>query len=62
MNLALDWVYVTGEIPQPGRSEGTGFGQMVHLIFDWLQEPGAERALRRHWRHVERDDRAEKPD
>jgi hypothetical protein len=52
-NLALDWLIATGSMPQAGRSDHTGFGQLVYLVFDSLHEPGAERALRDHWRQVE---------
>jgi hypothetical protein len=33
MHLAIDWLVATGESPKPGRSEGTGFGELAHNVF-----------------------------
>lgn len=52
-NLAFDWLGATGSMPQPGRSDHTGFGQLAYFVFDWLHEPGAERAMRDYWRRVD---------
>jgi hypothetical protein len=62
MNLAMDWHFGTGDMPQSGRSDGTGFGQMVHLVFDWLQEAGAEEPCATIGAMSKRDDEAKKPD
>jgi hypothetical protein len=55
MHLALDWVHATGQMPEPGRSGETGFGDFVHSVFQWLlnEEDGvgeaATYALRTYW-------------
>lgn len=54
MNLALDWTSATGNAPERGRSDRTGFGDLAHSVFQWLlpeeQAAGAATyALRRHW-------------
>lgn len=33
MHLAMDWLTATGELPKPGRSDDTGFGDLVHSVF-----------------------------
>jgi hypothetical protein len=53
MHLALDWSIVTEVGLCPGRSDHTGFGDLVHSVFQWLEEPSAEQALRRFWERVE---------
>jgi len=58
MHLALDWCRATGEAPRPGRSDGSGFGDLVHCVFQWLdlsEDPteAAGYALRRYWGSVE---------
>src|SRR5581483_8398107 len=35
MHLALDWATATDVMPQAGRSDRTGFGDLVHAVFDW---------------------------
>jgi hypothetical protein len=50
--LAMDWLKATGAKPDPGRSDGKGFGDLVHRIFSWIGEPGATHALRTYWRAV----------
>jgi hypothetical protein len=40
-NLALDWLHGTEAEPELGRSDKTGFGDLVHSIFGWLYEPKA---------------------
>jgi hypothetical protein len=52
MHLAIDWYRATDQPPEDGRSDATGFGELVHSVFDWLCEPGATQALRRYWREV----------
>jgi len=51
MHLAMDWISATGEAPKSGRSDYTGFGELVHSIFQWLDLPegSAVHALRRYW-------------
>jgi hypothetical protein len=54
MHLALDWLQATGSLPEPGRSDNSGFGDLVHSIFQWLDISGdpteaAAYALRRYW-------------
>jgi hypothetical protein len=53
MWLAVDWVRVTGRAPQPGRSDQTAFGGLVHHVFGWLGLETAEQSLRRYWETVE---------
>jgi hypothetical protein len=55
MHLAVDWLYATGKTPMPGRSDLTGFGDLVHSVFQWLSLPegSATYALRRYWADVE---------
>jgi hypothetical protein len=60
MHLAVDWHLGTGSMPEPRRGDKTGFGQMVHLLFGWLDEPGAERALRDYWRKIKERQQTEK--
>jgi hypothetical protein len=52
MYLAIDWSLVTGAKPPPGRSDHTGFGELVHSVFQWLEEPSPGQALRRYWQAV----------
>jgi hypothetical protein len=52
MHLAIDWSQATGERPEQGRSDATGFGELVHCVFDWIAKPGARQALRRYWTTV----------
>ena len=59
MNLALDWTSATGNPPEPGRSDRTGFGDLAHSVFQWLlpeeQAAGAASyALRWHWSEVKK--------
>jgi hypothetical protein len=54
MHLALDWLRATEEPPKPGRSDRTGFGDLVHSVVQWCDLPGdsheaAVYALRRYW-------------
>ncbi len=51
-HLAHDWENATGTLPKPSRSDHTGFGDLVHSVFQWLGEPGAEYALRRFWNEI----------
>jgi hypothetical protein len=53
MHLAIDWSIATGAAPSPGRSDHTGFGDLVHSVFQWLDEPSPDQALRRYWTAVE---------
>jgi hypothetical protein len=58
-NLAIDWRSVTGSPPEPGRSDRTGFGELVYLVFSWAAAPDdasqdaasakAEYSLRDYW-------------
>ena len=54
-HLAIDWLHATGKTPEPGRSGATGFGDLVHSVFQWLlskEDDGSEAAtyaLRRYW-------------
>jgi hypothetical protein len=58
MHLALDWRHATGQTPKPGRSGATGFGDLVHSVFQWLlneEDDGTEAAtyaLRKYWDNV----------
>jgi hypothetical protein len=52
--LALDWYVGAEQMPNVGRSDYGGFGDLVHSIFDWLSQPGAAQALRRYWAEVEK--------
>jgi hypothetical protein len=54
MHLAIDWLVATGESPKPGRSGGTGFGELVHSVFQWLGLPEGSpaHALRQYWADV----------
>jgi predicted DNA-binding transcriptional regulator AlpA len=51
MHLAVDWLGATSEPPERGHSDGTGFGDLVHSVFQWLRQPdgSAIYALRRYW-------------
>jgi hypothetical protein len=50
--LAIDWINATGNAPTPGRSDRRGFGDLVHSVFQWLEEPSPNQALRRYWREA----------
>jgi hypothetical protein len=56
MHLALAWLHATGIAPTPGRSDHTGFGDLVYAIFQLLEQPdeSATYALRRYWEEVEK--------
>jgi hypothetical protein len=59
MHLALDWLSATGAMPGRGRSDHTGFGDLVHKVFGWAGDLGASGfdnshqdasyALRKYW-------------
>lgn len=51
-SLADSWERATGKFPERGRSDHLGFGDLVHSVFQWLCEPGAEYALRRFWERI----------
>lgn len=58
MELALDWLRATSEMPKAGRSSETAFGDLVHSVFQWLEiskDPyeAATYALRWYWEQVE---------
>ncbi len=53
MYLAIDWTNATGAKPSHGRSDHTGFGDLVHCVFQWVDEPSADQALRRYWEAAE---------
>jgi hypothetical protein len=52
MFLAIDWSRATDVEPLPGRSDRHGFGDLVHSVFQWIDEPSAHQALRRYWEAV----------
>jgi hypothetical protein len=41
MHLAIDWSGATGQMPEAGRSDRTGFGSLVHSVFEWVYVPKA---------------------
>jgi len=58
-NLAFNWLYATGEMPKAGRSDLSGFGDLVHSVFQWgeiSKDPteAAGYALRRYWTEMKR--------
>ena len=61
MLLAIDWCQATGQRPAEGRSDATGFGELVHSVFDWLDEAGATQALRRYWGVVNSAEKTQNP-
>jgi hypothetical protein len=56
MHLAIDWSHALGDKPRSGRSGNSGFGDLVHSVFQWmgLRNKSAIYALRRYWADVER--------
>lgn len=59
MNLAINWSLNTGNMPKPGRTDRTGFGGLVHRVFQWAVEGADENdeatyALRHYWAEVRR--------
>ena len=54
MFLAVDWLRATNKAPTAGRSDKSGFGDLVHSVFQWvgLQEGTATYALRQYWADV----------
>ena len=49
-NLYQSWERITGTEPAAGRGDRTGFGDLVHSVFQWLGiETEAEYASRRFW-------------
>ena len=61
MRLALAWFTATNESPKPGRSDKSGFGDLVHSVFQWLDQPqdSAGYALRQFWGVLQRRKRQE---
>jgi hypothetical protein len=61
MFLAADWLCATDHDPKPGRGDNTGFGALVHMVFQSLDRPegSAAYALRRYWAEVERGRRSQ---
>jgi hypothetical protein len=52
MQLRGDWLYATEAPPKSGgRGDQTGFGDLVHRVFQWLGIPdgSATNALRQYW-------------
>jgi hypothetical protein len=49
--LAHAWCRCTARMPEPGRSDQTGFGDCVHSVFQWLGlgHEEATYALRAYW-------------
>jgi hypothetical protein len=56
-HLAHHWEKVTGEFPEPGRSDKTAFGELVYSVFDWMNAGSPEYALRRWWAEIHRTER-----
>lgn len=52
--LADPWQRFTGTFPKPGRSDHTGFGDLVHSVFQWLGASGPSYALREWWKEIRR--------
>jgi hypothetical protein len=53
--LVQAWQRATGILPSAGRSDETGFGDLVHSVFQWLGMDGqAEYALRQYWKEFSR--------
>ena len=67
MQLGLSWLHATEIKPKAGRSNNTGFGMMVALIFDWLglldeeKDENSIHALRQYWSQVHSIARAGRP-
>lgn len=61
MSLATDWAAMTGQVPTPGRSDGTGFGDLCHCVFQWLDLPqgSATHALRQFWTPIKQHEARE---
>ena len=55
MNLALDWLYLTGEVPKSGRERTNAFGAIVHYVFELLGLDNASSSLRRYWDAVKQE-------
>ncbi len=55
MHLALNWTTCTGRMPEAGRSDHTGFGDLAHAVFQWLglSPDEAEYSLRAYWEKVQ---------
>jgi hypothetical protein len=34
LHLAVDWLQATGRMPEAGRSDRTGFGRLVYMVFE----------------------------
>ena len=69
LQLALSWLHATGHKPKPGRSDNTGFGKLVFLVFGWLglldeaSDESGVHALRQYWSAVKSGMEAEsRPD
>jgi hypothetical protein len=62
MKLAIAWLEATDTTPTSGRSDRSGFGYLVHAIFEWLERPSwsADYALRQYWAAV-KENKARKP-
>jgi hypothetical protein len=54
-HLVMDWSRATGEEPKLRRSDHTGFGDLVHCVFEWagLPEGRTAHSLRQHWSDVQ---------
>jgi integrase len=54
MFLAFDWLRATNKEPTAGRSDKSGFGDLVHSVFQWvgLWDGSATYALRQYWPKV----------
>ena len=53
--LACDWLHATKILPESGRSDHTGFGDLVHSVFQWIESSPdeAEYVLRQYWKEVQ---------
>lgn len=56
VSLATDWAEMTDQLPEPGRSDQTGFGGLCHCVFQWLDLPdgSASHALRQYWETIKK--------
>ena len=54
--LANAWERATGRFPQAGRSDHTGFGDLVHQVFGWVGNPtSADNSLRYFWKEMKKE-------
>jgi hypothetical protein len=60
MSLALNWLHATEQALTSGRSDRSGFGDLVHSVFQWIGLPdgSAAYALRQYWSEMARSRKA----